>query len=269
MIPDYSSATVPHQFAALLARQAGVMLYEKFNLHGTRAELKADRSVVTEADLSADRLIAETIHKIYPEDLLISEELSPISSASNQVVWVVDPLDGTTNFSLGIPFWGVSIARLVDGWPETAALYFPMVDEMYTAQRGQGAFVNEEQIQIASQNKNKTAAFFACCSRTHRRYEVRVPYKARILGSAAYNLCAVARGAAILGFEATPKIWDIAAGWLLIEEAGGVIETLDESTPFPLLPGTDYRLFDFPTLMAATRELADKGRNQIKPRTKT
>jgi myo-inositol-1(or 4)-monophosphatase len=91
-------------------------------------------------------------------------------------------------------------------------------------------------------------------------------YKTRILGSASYTWCAVARGAAIIGFEATPKIWDIAAGWLLVSEAQGVIETFDASQPFPLIPGFDYRAQDFPTLAAATPELAKKAREQIRPR---
>ena len=109
-------------------------------------------------------------------------------------------------------------------------------------------------------------AFFSCCSRTHRYYDVRVRYKARILGSAAYNLCTVARGVAVMGFEAPPKIWDIAGGWLVVSEAGGVVETLDGSRPFPLSSAEDYSQRKFPTLAAATQRLASLGREQITPK---
>jgi myo-inositol-1(or 4)-monophosphatase len=181
-------------------------------------------------------------------------------------VWVIDPLDGTTNFSLGLPIWGVCISRLVDGQPNLAAVYFPALGEMYTAESKAGAFRNDEPIQVKPPTQDQPTAFFSCCARTHRKYIVELRYKPRILGSASYTWCAVARGAAIIGFEATPKIWDIAAGWLVVSEAQGVIETLDGSRPFPLIPGFDYRQLNFPTLAAATPQLAAQAREQIRPR---
>ncbi len=94
---------------------------------GLHARLKGDRSVVTEADLAADRLISASIHGEYPGDAFLSEELQPsISGEDVDAIWVIDPLDGTTNFSLGLPIWGVSIARLVGGWPDIGVLYFPI-----------------------------------------------------------------------------------------------------------------------------------------------
>jgi len=79
-------------------------------------------------------------------------------------------------------------------------------------------------------------------------------------------MCALARGAAILGFESTPKIWDIAGGWLVVQESGGAIETLDGSEPFPIVAGQDYGEYDYPTLIAATVQLAEKARSQIRPK---
>jgi len=86
------------------------------------------------------------------------------------------------------------------------------------------------------------------------------------MGSAGYSMCAVAKGIAIVAFEATPKIWDIAAGWLLVSEAGGVIETLDFSHPFPIQPGFDYSRKNYPTLAAADRKVLERARAQILPK---
>jgi myo-inositol-1(or 4)-monophosphatase len=254
------------EFAAKLARKTGQLLLSFFSLSGSLASRKMDHSLVTQADLEADRMVRTAILGAYPQDGVLSEELQTIYPADKQAVWIVDPLDGTTNFSLGLPIWGVSIARLVDGWPEVAALYFPALDELYMAHKGQGAYLNGNQLLIQTPNKNNTATFFACCSRTHRYYDVQVPYKPRILGSAAFNLCCAARGIAVLSFEAVPKLWDLAAAWLVVQEAGAVIQTLDGSQPFPPVAGMDYTGRSFPTLAAPTSEYLIKGLAQIKPR---
>jgi myo-inositol-1(or 4)-monophosphatase len=230
--------------------------------------LKADKSLVTEADLAADRLIATRIGQQYPRDILLSEELqtSAPSGVHDQAVWIVDPVDGTANFSLGLHFWGILITRLVSGWPDVAALYYPVVDELYTAQRGAGAYLNGSPIRVKMPDPQRPAAFFSCCSRTFRHYQISVPYKTRILGSASYSFCALARGIAVLSFEVSPKLWDIAGAWLLVEEAGGTIETYQGPAPFPLLPELDYAGQNFPTLAAATPELMAKARQWILPK---
>jgi myo-inositol-1(or 4)-monophosphatase len=253
-------------FTIDLALEAGKMLSERFKLTGTQSEVKADLSVVTEVDLAVDRFIADAIERHFPEDGLVSEELRPVSPSGKSPVWVVDPLDGTTNFALGLPFWGVSIARIKDGWPQAAALYFPTLDELYTAEAGKGAFFNHKPLRMGPPDGDIPAAFFACCSRAHREYLIEIPYKPRILGSAVYNYCALTRGISILGFEATPKIWDLAGGWLLVQEAGGIIESLEKPSPFPLQEEVDFRNFNFPTLAAASEKLMEMGRRKIKRR---
>lgn len=253
-------------FAAGLARQAGELLLSYYRPSGTRASLKADRSLVTEADLAADRLISRAIRDRYPQEALLSEELQPALGGEAACAWVVDPLDGTSNFSLGLPIWGVALARLAEGIPESAAICFPALGEMYTARRGAGAALNGERIQVKPPDPDMPAAFFSCCTRTFRRYEIDIRYKVRILGSASYTWCAVARGLALVGFEATPKVWDIAAGWLVVVEAGGTVMAHDGSQPFPLEAGLDYRGRNYPTLAAATAELAARAREQIRPK---
>ena len=256
-------------FAEQTARKAGELLLKYFNPNGMRTRSKADQSVVTEADLASDRWITAQIHENFPDETVLSEELhTELASGSKntQAVWVIDPLDGTTNFSLGLHYWGILIARLEDGFPNIAALFFPLLDEMYTTQKDAGARLNGRRIQTKPPEKNQTAAFFSCCSRTFQNYHVSVPYKTRILGSAAYTFCCVARGAAVLGFEATAKIWDIAGAWLVAAEAGAIVETLDGSSPFPLSSGVDYSQRSFPCLVASTSHVAHRARRQILPR---
>jgi myo-inositol-1(or 4)-monophosphatase len=258
--------TAELDFATSLARQAGDLLLDRFRLSGSRVQLKGDRSVVTEADLASDELISAAILKRDPRATVLSEELHTSPETGSADAWVVDPLDGTTNFSLGLHYWGVSIARLEDGWPVTAALYFPMLNELYSARRGKGAYLNGGRLQVRTPDPSHPASFFSCCTRTHRRYKVAIPYKTRILGSAAYSLCAVARSSALMAFEATPKIWDLAGGWLVVCEAGGVAEPFDGPAPFPLDEKRAFETTNFPVLAAATPDLAAFARKRIHPR---
>jgi myo-inositol-1(or 4)-monophosphatase len=253
-----------------IAENTGKFLLEASHDQGIKVALKDDRSIVTEADLAADHKISSILKENFPDDAILSEELQPIlrneDAQDTPAVWIVDPVDGSTNYSLGLHYWGVSISRLVDGWPDLAVYYFPAVDELYWAQRGQGAFLNGQAIHVQNPDSSRPLSFFTCCSRTHRLYNVSIPYKTRILGSTAYSLCCLARGLALVDFEATPKIWDIVGGWLLINEAGGAIETLNGSQPFPLRTEVDYIHQDYPLISAATPQLLAKAREQIRPR---
>jgi myo-inositol-1(or 4)-monophosphatase len=259
------------QIMSKLAREAGALLIDYFHRAELQSSFKSDRSVVTEADLAADYFITQAIQQQFPGEQLLSEEINntlpaPAEVEGDQAAWIVDPLDGTTNFSLGLHTWGILLTRCLNGWPQTTVMYFPLLDELYTAQRGGGALLNDSPIQVYVPTPGRTLAFFTCCSRTHRQYQVSLPYKVRILGSAAYSFCLVARGAAIVGFEATPKIWDIAGPWLLVQEAGGIIETYDNSHPFPLHSGVSFDQTSFPMLAAPSAALIMKARQEIKPR---
>jgi myo-inositol-1(or 4)-monophosphatase len=255
----------PLQFAAQLAQETGELLLEHFHIKGTPANLKPDRTVITKADLAADKLISDSIRAAFPDEKILSEEADTSVGQIDRPIWVIDPLDGTTNFSLGLHTWGVSIARMVEGMPDTAALFFPILGELYTSQRDQGAFLNDEPIHVKPFEKGQPAAFITCCSRTFRHYQVNLRYKPRVFGSAAYDLCLVARGAAILGFQAQPKIWDLAGGWLLMQEAGGIVEPFEGPMPFPLIPHEDYDRTVYPIIMAADDDLAKKARSKITP----
>jgi len=253
-------------FAIDLATQTGEFLKEQFQPTGTPATLKPDHSFVTEVDLAADRLISQAIHQQAPGDVLLSEELQTGLDSLEPAVWVIDPLDGTTNYSLGLHIWGVSIARLVAGQPVLGVLYFPLVNELYVAERGQGAYWNGTSIHVRLPDPQQPWPFFTCCSRTHKRYSITIPYKPRIFGSAAYSFCMLARGAAVVAFESTPKVWDLAAVWLLVQEAGGVICALKEESPFPVTPNHDYTKVSYPTLAAASSEIYLTSQQQIQPK---
>lgn len=257
----------PHlEFTTQLAQQAGNLLVEHFTPFGTQATTKADSTLVTHADLAADQLITAAITRQYPNDLILSEESNTQSKDQDDAIWVIDPLDGTTNFSLGLPIWGVSIARVVNGYPQTAACYFPMLNELYSAQFGEGAFFNHQSLATKKPGVSQISSFFACCSRTARYYNVNLRYKTRILGAATYNLCCVARSAAIVSMEVTPKIWDLAAGWLILKEAGGAVDIFEGPKPFPIQHQFDYYSVSYPIIAAADMELLEKLRSSIQKR---
>jgi len=258
---------LPLQFATQLAQETGELLKTYFHTKGIQARLKADHSVVTEADIAANTLITDSIRSAYPDHEIISEEGATLSKNNDHSVWVIDPLDGSTNFSLGLHTWGVSIARLVGGVPDTAAICFPLLGEMYTSQRGQGAFLNDEPISEKSFDKDQPIRFLAMSSYSPQKHQIDLKkYKLRIIGSACYDLCLVACGAASVGFLAKPKIWDLASGWLIVKEAGRVIEPYHDAKPFPISPGIDYEVEDYPTLMAADRDLMKAARAGITPK---
>jgi myo-inositol-1(or 4)-monophosphatase len=251
-------------FSIDLAKRTGQLLQDRFKIDGTQVTLKKDRSVVTEADRAADRLIRTVIHENFPEDGILSEEDQTTYPRDKDQVWIIDPLDGTTNYSLGLHYWGVSIARVRQGIPQLAVLNFPLLGEFYTAIKDKGAFLNGNRLVARSPQSPNHSTYFSCCSRTHQYYQVQVKYKTRILGSAVFSLVSIARGNAILAFESTPKVWDLSGAWLVLQEAGGEIGPISGPPLFPLIPGKDYVDASYATLAAATPELWAWGKEHIR-----
>ena len=254
----------PTKFAIRLARETGQILLNYYQRAGIKSKLKSDHTVVTDADKQADQYIRQQISNSYPEDGILSEEACTKYPKNKKDVWIIDPLDGTTNFSLGLHYWGISIARIENGFPAIGVLYFPLLEEIFTAQKGEGAFLNGNRLFVKPPTPFQLTSFFSCCSRTVRYYDVDLKYKTRILGSAAYGLVTVARGSAIISFEATPKIWDFSASWLITEEAKGYITPLTGKEPYPLSPGQDYANLSYPLLAAASPELLIDGKAKIR-----
>jgi myo-inositol-1(or 4)-monophosphatase len=237
-------------FAAELAAECGALAVETFGQH--TAQRKSDGTLVTQTDEAIDRLISTRIGNAYPDHAILSEEQATIYDPSVEFTWVVDPLDGTTNFTNGLPIWGVSIALLRGGRPVVGVLDFPLLGEQYHAALGGGAARGIERLATATLAVPNDEQFLMKCTRTDRLYRLATPLKSRIMGSAAYHICKVADGTALAGIEASPKVWDLAAAWLIVKEAGGEIVTASGEAIFPLIADRrDYRTRSFITLTAA------------------
>ena len=244
------------------ALQTGKTLLDLYLKGDQTGFLKEDHTLVTEADKAADKMIQNMILDDFPEDQVLSEEGSTIFPGSEHT-WVIDPLDGTVNFSRGLGCWGVSIAHLVNGVPQTAALYFPVTDELFTAAQGGGALLNGQPLRVLEASDKDLVPIFFHCSRMHKRFRVNMPYKTRSLGAAAYHLCLIANNKAVLAFESTVRIWDFAASWLVVQEAGGQIESLEGKQPFPAQPETDYHGIPFPIIAGSSKKVLTEARNNI------
>ncbi|MCB0148782.1 MAG: inositol monophosphatase, partial [Caldilineaceae bacterium] len=181
----------------------------QFGLHPARR--KRDGTLVTATDLAIDRMIADRLAVTYPTHHVLSEEQTTSYDPGADFTWVIDPVDGTTNFARGMPVWGVSVALLQHGQPVAGVVDFPMVQERFTTAAGAGAWRNGERIYTANNDLADDELLMMRCTRTDKLFDVRLPLKARIYGSAAYHLCKVADGSALAGIEATPKVWDLAA----------------------------------------------------------
>ncbi len=252
-------------FAQGLALQVGRALARRFEAARNHPRRKADHTLVTDADLEADERLTRALEAAFPGVPVLSEERATVLPKTPEA-WVIDPLDGTTNFALGLPMWGVLLAFLENGQPTVAVAYFPVMDEVYLAIRGEGVTRNGEGIHTREVNAAHETAFALVCSRSLGRYRLAWPWKLRILGSAGYEMALVARGVAIAALESTPKVWDLAAPTLLLTEAGGYWDVLQGESPFPLQGGVDYKNRDFPTLAAASPALWQTLREGVSPR---
>ncbi len=260
-----ASSSLP-LFAQGLTLQVGRALARRFEAARNHPRRKADHTLVTDADLEADERLTRALEAAFPGVPVLSEERATMLPETTEA-WVIDPLDGTTNFALGLPMWGVLLAFLENGQPTVAVAYFPMMDDLFVAIRGQGTTRNGTPVHTREVDAAHETAFALVCSRSLRRYRLEWPWKLRILGSAGYEMALVARGVAIAALESTPKVWDLAAPTLLLTEAGGHWSTLDGGGPFPLQPGVNYRDADFPMLAAASPPLWEALRAGVHPRT--
>lgn len=222
-------------FAIEMARDAGRILVERQG-RSLQVSNKGDINLVTEADLAAEKLIIERINSYYPRHAILAEESGAThgsqSSPDAEWKWIIDPLDGTTNYAHGYPCFCVSIAAEHDGKIEIGVIYDPVGDELFAAERGQGATLNDRSIRVSDIDELNRAML---C--TGFPYDVRErPDFARHFsnftmraqavrrdGSAALDLAYLACGRFDGFWEDGLNPWDIAAGVLLIEEAGGLI----------------------------------------------
>ncbi|MCP9772474.1 inositol monophosphatase family protein [Synechococcus sp. Tobar12-5m-g] len=218
------------------------------------AEAKADGSLITACDRWSDHTLVHGLDQLYPGEGVLSEEGDKIIPGS-PAFWVVDPLDGTTNFAAGIPYWAISLARFEAGVPVLAILDVPPLRQRIVAVRGQGAWRNGKRLEPPSSH-GQLIGCASLCSRSigvlQKLPDRRFPGKIRLLGVASLNLVSVAMGQTVAALEATPKIWDLAAAWLVLTELGCPLRWLVNS-PEHLEAGENHADTDFPVLAARDR----------------
>lgn len=214
------------------ARAAGAIIRSLYSTPYT-VDYKDQRkdSPVTIADRDANQKIHELLQAAFPQYGWLSEETvdSP-DRLSRQRVWLVDPLDGTKEFIDKIPEFGVSIALIENGRPVVAVVYNPIHDQLFWAVRGQGAWQEQRRLQVTQTSQLSAATILASRSETKRGEwkNFTAQFRMQPMGSIAYKLAVLAMGDADASFTLTPKNeWDICAGVLLVEEAGGHVSHLD------------------------------------------
>jgi myo-inositol-1(or 4)-monophosphatase len=233
------------EFAQNLARQAGGFLYEKLH-HQHQIQYKGTIDLVTEADKMSEELILAAIGKSYPDHGILSEE-SAARNEQSDMRWIIDPLDGTTNYAHGFPFFCVSIALEKDGKVVLGVVYDPVRDELFVAERDKGAYCNGLKMQVSSESdlsRSLLATGFPYDIRVSRDNNLNffnaMAVKAQAVrrpGAAALDLSYLASGRLDGFWELKLKPWDTAAGCLLVTEAGGVISDM-EGKPWNLFsPG--------------------------------
>jgi len=219
--------------AVRAARRAGDLLSRMFDERDTLSvQQKQDRDFVTEADRKAESMIIREIQRHYPAHGIVAEE-SGRRNPDSSYQWYIDPLDGTTNFIHGYPHFSVSIGLWRHGKPVLGVVHDPMRNETFEAQNGSGAFLNRRRLRV-SERQDVSQALFASGLPPYRREELpefqrrmdacmRAADGYRRGGSAALDLAYVASGRLDTYWESGLQPWDIAAGVILVQEAGGMV----------------------------------------------
>jgi myo-inositol-1(or 4)-monophosphatase len=229
-------------FAMQTAREAGKILLEKF---GRKINIndKSDKNIVTEADLASEKYIVEQIKNSFPRHSILAEESGQtvVEGGASEYQWIIDPLDGTTNFAHGYPCFCVSIGlEKIGAGIVVGAIYDPTRDEMFAAERGQGATLNGRQIRVSEVDDLNRALLVTGFPYDVRKRERFVELFGKFVlnaqavrrdGSAAIDLAYIACGRFDGFWEEGLNAWDTAAGSLLVEEAGGRMTHYD-GTPF-------------------------------------
>jgi myo-inositol-1(or 4)-monophosphatase len=214
--------------AVEIARQAGAVLATLFERR-VPFETKGEYDLVTEADRASERLIVERLRTHFPSHAIVAEEGGGHESASGYR-WYVDPLDGTTNFAHSFPMFNVTMALEVDGELIVGVIFDPIKNELFTAERGAGAYMNNRRVRVSHARKLSNALVATGFPSRKRHLNINIHFYhqlgmqthgVRRCGSAAIDLAYVACGRLDAFWEFGLNPWDMAAGLLLISEAGG------------------------------------------------
>jgi myo-inositol-1(or 4)-monophosphatase len=225
------------------ALKAGKSLSRDFGeVQNLQVSLKGPGDYVSQADRKAEKIVREELLKARPTYGFLGEESDEIKGTDGAHRWIVDPLDGTTNFLHGIPLFGTSIALERSGEIVAGVVYNPATDDLFTAERGGGAFVNDRRLRVSGR-KNLSDSVIGCGAPhlgrgQHGRFLVQLRHVMgevagiRRLGSASIDLAYVAAGRFDGFWEEYLSPWDVAAGVILIKEAGGFVSDLTGGSDF-------------------------------------
>lgn len=232
---------------------------------------KADGSVLTEADLAVQARIAAELQVRWPKTVFLGEEMTAeeqqVMLSSDKPAWCLDPLDGTRNFASGIPYYCIALALLEEGDVSIGVVYDPVRDECFAAVRGQGAWLNNEPLQVESSGltlKQTTGLidFKRLDGPLATRLAVEIPYASqRSFGSVALDWCWIAAGRCHIYLHGRSNLWDYAAGQLILAEAGGFSCTLDGEPVYTrsLIPRSSVAAVDEPLFRAWSEWLGIAG----------
>lgn len=216
------------------ARRAGdMMLRAANNLPAVKIDSKAFNDFVSDIDRTAEEIIREILQEAYPQHKITAEEGGSSGPEKAEYEWIIDPLDGTTNYLHGHPQYAISMALLHKGVLQEALVYAPERNDLYLASRGEGALLNDRRIRVSSRielNRCLIGTGFPVVDQSMMERYLNIlrdflakTAGARREGAASLNLCAVACGRFDGFFEFNLKPWDIAAGALIVQEAGGIV----------------------------------------------
>ena len=183
---------------------------------------KGPNDFVTNADLKAEKMIIDELTRARPSYSILSEETGLNYNNDKDRIWIIDPIDGTTNFLHGIPHFAISIALQLKSEIVSGLIFDPIKNEMFYAEKNSGSFLNNQRIKVSKKN-NINDCLFA----TDRRLSKEIDLIYRKSGSAALDMAYLAAGRFDGYFQKNLNLWDVAAGLILIKEAGGVINNID------------------------------------------
>lgn len=246
-----------------LVKEAGSIVREKINQPQDPMMKSCEVDLVTEWDQKVEKLLIDGISSKFPDHKFIGEEESSLGNKielTDAPTWIIDPIDGTMNFVHGLPHTCISIALLINKIPEIGIVYNPILEQLFTACRGQGAFLNGAPIQVSGEKELRKALVMMEMGTSRDPEKMKIVLEnasnltpqvhgIRSLGSAALNMCMVALGGADISFEYGIHAWDVAAGDIIVREAGGVC--IDPA-------GGSFDVMSRRVLCASTMELAQE-----------
>ena len=243
-----------------IIKEAGEILKEGYY---TKKDItfKAKKDLVTQYDVAVEDFLKKKFSKKFKDFNLIAEESDNANVEFNNSI-IIDPIDGTTNFVNGVPHTAISVGVYKNKKPYLAVVYNPILDELYTAKIGKGAYLNGKKLKVSNENdfqKSLLATGFPYTSNTNeddlndvlKKIKVILPLcqDLRRLGAASLDLCYIAKGTFEGYYEMNLKAWDVSAGILILTEAGGVVSNIN---------GDEYTLFEDKYLVASNGKIHKK-----------